>query len=142
MEDACKFSSQEEISYCHEFIGAYLARKIVEDLKFNHSECRIVLRVLNKDIPLQDLYPLEILIRHIIDGPMDVDKGDYLPRDSYHCGVGYGMYDHHFLWDNVIITDSFQMGVLPKAALEAWSLTLARHKMFNYVYKHHVRNIR
>jgi uncharacterized DUF497 family protein len=72
---------------------------------------------------------------------MDVDKGDYLPRDSYHCGVNYGVYDHHFLWDNVVITDSFQMGVLPKAALEAWSLALARHKMFNYVYKHHVRNI-
>lgn len=30
---------------------------------------------------------------------------------------------------------------MPKAALEAWSLALARHKMFNYVYKHHVRNI-
>lgn len=51
-----------------------------------------MLRVLNKDIPLQELYPLEILIRHIIDGPVDVDKGDYLPRDSYHCGVNYGVY--------------------------------------------------
>lgn len=96
---------------------------------------------MNKDIPLQELYPLEILIRRIIDGPVDVDKGDYLPRDSYHCGVNYGVYDHYFLWDNVVITDSFQMGILPKAALEAWSLTLARHKMFNYVYKHHIRNI-
>ncbi len=141
LEDACRFSNQTEISYCHEFFGAFLARRVFEDLKINDPASRIVQRVLNKDIPLQELYPLEILIRRVIDGPVDVDKGDYLPRDSYHCGVNYGVYDHYFLWDNVVITDSFQMGILPKAALEAWSLTLARHKMFNYVYKHHIRNI-
>lgn len=142
LEDACKFSRNAPVAYDHEHFGYFLARKVFEDLgNMDKRVTEIVLRVLNKDIDLSELYPLEILIRHIIDGPIDVDKGDYLPRDSYHCGVNYGVYDHSFLWDNVIITDSYQMGVLPKAALEAWSLTLARHKMFNYVYKHHIRNI-
>ncbi|MDY0223052.1 MAG: HD domain-containing protein [Desulfobacterium sp.] len=144
LEDACRYSVNAPVKYDHENFGYFLARKIFEDLKdvgLDKGLMGIVLRVLNKNIQLSDLYPLEILIRRIIDGPMDVDKGDYLPRDSYHCGVNYGVYDHTFLWDNVVITQSFQLGVLPKAALEAWGLTLARHKMFNYVYKHHVRTI-
>ena len=142
LEDACKFCGKPKISYDHEFFGAFLARRVFEDLEDTQKTITdIVLRVLNKDILLADLYPLEMLIRHIIDGPIDVDKGDYLPRDSYHCGVGYGAYDYHFLWKNVVITKSFQMGVQAKAALEAWGLMLARHRMFNYVYKHHVRNI-
>lgn len=142
LEDACRFFCQADFEYDHEFYGAFLARRILEDLK--NMDCEvvyIVLQVLNKGILLTDLRPLEILIRRIIDSPMDVDKGDYLLRDSYHCGVNYGAYDHDFLWNNVVITRGFQVGVLPKTALEAWSLTLARHKMFNYVYKHHVRNI-
>lgn len=142
LEDACKFSTNSPVTYDHEYDGYFLARRIFEDLgNPNHRVADIVLRVLNKEMDVSDLYPVEILIRRIIDGPIDVDKGDYLHRDSYHCGVNYGVYDHSFLWDNVVITDSYQMGVLPKAALEAWSLTLARHKMFNYVYKHHIRNI-
>jgi uncharacterized protein len=141
-EDACTFSGKESIAYDHEYYGFFLSRQVVEDIGEAASEITTtVLNVLNKNIPLSDLYPPEMLIRRIIDGPMDVDKGDYLPRDSYHCGVNYGIYDREFLWENVIITENFQVGVLPKAALEAWGLTLARHKMHQYVYQHHVRNI-
>lgn len=130
------------IAYKHEVFGSFLTRSIFEDLQDpDRRVTNAVQRVLNKSILLPDLYPLEMLIRRIIDGAMDVDKGDYLRRDSYHCGVGYGAYDYDFLWKNVVITQSYQLGVLAKAALEAWSLTLARHRMFNYVYRHHVRNI-
>ena len=142
LEDACKYCGHSGIFYNHEFYGSFLARRVFEDLKEQQKTIiRIVQRVLNKKIPLEELYPPEMLLRRIIDGPMDVDKGDYLPRDSYHCGVSYGVYDHQFLWKNVVITKRFQMGVKAKAALEAWALVLARHRMFNYVYKHHVRNI-
>ena len=30
------------------------------------------------------------LLRQMIDSPIDADKCDYLPRDSYFCGVDYG----------------------------------------------------
>ncbi len=141
-EEACKFSSHARAYYNHEKFGFFLARQIFEDLgDMDENASATVLNVLNKNIPFSDLYPPEMLIRRIIDGPLDVDKGDYLPRDSYHCGVNYGNYDRNFLWENMVITETFQLGVLPKAALEAWSLTLARHKMHQYVYKHHIRNI-
>jgi len=141
-EEACKFSFCDEIFYDHEYYGFFLVRQVFEDLKdINEAVSATVLNVLNKKIPFSDLYPHEMLIRRIIDGPLDVDKGDYLPRDSYHCGVNYGIYDRDFLWENVVITENFQLGVVPKAALEAWGLCLARHKMHQYVYKHHIRNI-
>ncbi len=32
-------------------------------------------------------------MRSILSGPIDADKQDYLLRDSYFCGVKYGVYD-------------------------------------------------
>ena len=33
---------------------------------------------------------IELLVNSIINSPIDVDKVDYLIRDSIHCGVNYG----------------------------------------------------
>ncbi len=33
------------------------------------------------------------VLQNIVSGPIDVDKQDYLLRDSYFCGVKYGLYD-------------------------------------------------
>ena len=35
----------------------------------------------------------EAIVRNIISGPLDADKQDYLLRDSYFCGVRYGVFD-------------------------------------------------
>jgi hypothetical protein len=35
----------------------------------------------------------DALIRGIVSGPLDADKQDYLLRDSYFCGVKYGVFD-------------------------------------------------
>jgi len=39
------------------------------------------------------------ILKDIVSGPLDVDKQDYLLRDSYFCGVKYGVYDLHRLID-------------------------------------------
>lgn len=36
-------------------------------------------------------------LRAIVSGPLDADKQDYLLRDSYFCGVPYGVFDLHQL---------------------------------------------
>ncbi|MGB9881038.1 MAG: hypothetical protein ACPLRM_09775, partial [Anaerolineae bacterium] len=33
------------------------------------------------------------LLKDMVSGPLDADKQDYLLRDSYYCGVRYGIYD-------------------------------------------------
>ena len=37
--------------------------------------------------------------KDLVSGPLDADKQDYLLRDSYHCGVRYGVYDIDRLHD-------------------------------------------
>jgi len=35
----------------------------------------------------------EPIVRSVLSGPLDADKQDYLLRDSYFCGVKYGVFD-------------------------------------------------
>ena len=37
------------------------------------------------------------ILRDIVSGQVDADRSDYLLRDSLHCGVDYGKFDHRRL---------------------------------------------
>ncbi len=130
-------------SYNHEAYGFKIVKFLLEGKKgvVEENIKNTVFSVLNKKIKLEELSPVEILIRNLIDNSFDTDKGDYLLRDSYHCGVNYGIYDHERLWRNVVITSDYTLGVNKKGALETWRLMLARYFMYKNVYYHHTRNI-
>ncbi|MGH6724986.1 MAG: hypothetical protein ACREB8_00395 [Pseudolabrys sp.] len=71
---------------------------------------------------------------------------DYLLRDSYHCGVKYGMYDLERLVNESCLCgmpgeEGFQIGVIEDARYAAESLLIARHMMFSQVYHHKTRTI-
>jgi hypothetical protein len=141
LEDACKHAQDIPYRYQHEEVGYHLAKIVLDETGIPEEEASIALQVLNKKLEDEHLTPPAIILRRLIDSDLDVDKGDYVLRDAYHCGVSYGVYDPELLWQNVLITDSFDVGVYGKAAIEAWTLCLARYKMLSYVCKHHVRNI-
>lgn len=42
-------------------------------------------------------------LRDILSGQIDVDRMDYLLRDSLHCGVKYGTFDHHRLLETLLL---------------------------------------
>lgn len=141
LEDACKYAGNDAFLYDHERIGFHLAKSLLDETDFSPLHRPMVLTVLNKELKDEDLTPPQMILRRLIDSDLDVDKGDYVLRDAYHCGVTYGVYDPHLLWNNICLTENFDVAVERKAALEAWTLSLARYKMHVYVYKHHVRNI-
>jgi HD superfamily phosphohydrolase len=142
MEDACSYTDDSPFKYNHEQIGCSLSKRILEEINpCGEIVTNIVSKVLNKKINDVSRGPVEILLKNLVDGSIDTDKGDYVRRDSYHCGVVYGVYDADRLWDNIIITDTNTIGINEKGALESWSLRLARYKMNKNVYKHHVRHI-
>lgn len=144
LEEACKYSKLK-YKYDHEQVGYRLARFLVSDNNLsNKIFAKKTLQVLNKDLTEvnSDLEPIEMVIRNIIDGPIDVDKGDYVYRDSYHCGTNYGFYDIQRLWRHIcIVPGSYNLQVTKKGALEAWTLRFQRYKMHTNIYKHHIRNI-
>lgn len=71
----------------------------------------------------------------IISGPWDVDKMDFLKRDSHYTGADYGDIDiHRILFSTEIIEDQLMLDTTALFALE--SLLIARYEMFKAVYYH------
>jgi uncharacterized protein len=84
------------------------------------------------------------LYRDIISGPLDADKQDYLLRDSYFCGVSYGVYDIHQLHNTLVkATDGDdEVMVVIKAGLHSLEqFVLAKYYLTTQVYRHKVRLI-
>ncbi|MCL2618869.1 MAG: HD domain-containing protein [Defluviitaleaceae bacterium] len=76
----------------------------------------------------------------IIAGQMDVDKIDYLLRDSYMTGAGYGRFDVEWLF-NVVTAGLHggraQMGLdLGKGLSVAEDFVMARIYMYRNIYRH------
>ena len=141
LEDAIYYT-QRDVFYNHETVTFFVGKKVLEGYNlYNELLAKTVLAVLNKSLSEDDISPLKKILRSIIDGVIDSDKGDYLLRDSYHCGVNYGHYDFERLWRHIRITSDWKLGVTEKGAVETWNLRLARFRMYKNVYKHHVRNI-
>ncbi len=76
------------------------------------------------------------VIAGIVAGQIDSDKMDYLIRDSFYCGVNYGLVDIHRLIDSIEISKDYhiQFDIAARGALE--SFLVARYEMFLNVYYH------
>ena len=76
----------------------------------------------------------------ILAGQLDVDRIDYLLRDSYMTGSGYGFFDVEWLinvLDIGLINDKIAIGLdLSKGLSVAEDFIMARHYMFKNVYQH------
>jgi HD superfamily phosphohydrolase len=83
--------------------------------------------------------PTERLLSKIVSGELDVDKMDYLLRDSLFCGVRYGTYDLERLLDTILPiadpeTGEWGIGVEEGGVHALEALVMARYYMFTQVY--------
>ncbi|HUP25912.1 MAG TPA: HD domain-containing protein [Thermoanaerobaculia bacterium] len=79
------------------------------------------------------------LLAQALSGELDVDKMDYLLRDSLFCGVEYGRFDLERLLDTVLPiedpeTGEWGIGVDAGGVHALEALVLARYYMFTQVY--------
>ena len=83
--------------------------------------------------------PSSRLRRSILSGPIDIDKMDYLARDSQHCGVPYGRhFDRHRLMNSLIVNAAGDgLAITSKGRTAAEMMVFARYVMFTEVYWHH-----
>jgi len=79
------------------------------------------------------------LLRSILSGPVDIDKLDYLERDSLHCGVPYGRnFDKQRLIQALILNANGDgLALTSKGRTAAELMVFARYVMFSEVYWHH-----
>jgi len=93
-ESVCK--SLHEKDKCDEFTHEDMSIRIIQerlsDKISNPLSCDDIIMLLSKsDKPPEEL----IFLKSLIDGPYDIDKLDYLSRDSYHSGAHeYGGIDY------------------------------------------------
>lgn len=76
----------------------------------------------------------------IISGDLDVDRMDYLVRDSYYTGVAYGVIDTERLLYSLKYCDD-DLVLTSKGVQAAESTLLARYFMYPTVYQHHTTRI-
>jgi len=83
--------------------------------------------------------PAGLILRSLLSGPVDIDKMDYLARDSLHAGVPYG---RHFDQDRLLASlcldeAGTSLAISDKGRTAAELMVFARYVMFSEVYWHH-----
>ena len=112
-----------------------LAERIGNDWQLDP---RRIIDLLNPDKSAQTTKATSIL-SSMLSGPIDIDKMDYLERDSVHAGVPYGRnFDRHRLIRSLCIhpeKNAIALSEKGKTAIEM--MVFARYIMFSEVYWHH-----
>jgi HD superfamily phosphohydrolase len=79
------------------------------------------------------------ILHSMLSGPIDVDKIDYLMRDSLHAGVPYGQhFDRRRLVASLCLNEAGDgLAITDKGKTAAEMMVFARYVMFSEVYWHH-----
>jgi HD superfamily phosphohydrolase len=83
--------------------------------------------------------PAARILGSMLSGPIDVDKMDYLMRDSLHAGVPYGRnFDRGRLVGSLCLNRAGDsLAITDKGKTAAEMMVFARYVMFSEVYWHH-----
>ncbi len=85
-----------------------------------------------------DWFPL---LRQLVSGELDVDRMDYLLRDSFYTGVNYGNYDHEWIIEHARAHTEEGRAYLAlgsRAIFAFEDFLLSRYHMFLAVYYHYI----
>ncbi len=83
--------------------------------------------------------PRAKILASLLSGPIDIDKMDYLARDSLHAGVPYGRnFDQSRLLSSLCLNQAGDaLAITDKGKTAAEMMVFARYVMFSEVYWHH-----
>jgi HD superfamily phosphohydrolase len=83
--------------------------------------------------------PADRILASLLSSPIDIDKMDYLARDSLHAGVPYGRhFDQQRLIGSLCLNEAGDaLAITDKGRTAAEMMVFARYVMFSEVYWHH-----
>jgi HD superfamily phosphohydrolase len=123
--------SEGALPTSHEELTSKLIKEsALSDLISNQFNVKDVIKIISGKGPLGQ----------IISGELDVDRMDYLLRDSYFTGVAYGIIDVERLIYNMQLQGE-HLTLRRKGVQAAESMLLARYFMYPSVYQHHTTRI-
>ena len=102
-------------------------------------ECDNVAKLIKHTHGTPDLTNEQKLLASFLDSALDVDKLDYLMRDSLHCGVEYALHIDRarLLRSLTISTQRHELAVTEKGKIAVEYMIMGRSAMFSEVYWHH-----
>lgn len=80
------------------------------------------------------------LLRSLLWGECDVDRMDYLLRDTYFCGVSYGNFDLKWMFSHLkptVMDNRLELALHERGLGSFEDFLLSRLHMFQLVYLHH-----
>lgn len=83
--------------------------------------------------------PKFAFLNGLLDAELDIDRLDFLLRDSYYCGVTYGTYDLDRLILSLKPYQNQEVVITEKGMHSVEIYVLARFNMYLQVYAHHTR---
>ena len=122
--------SEGVLSFPHEELTKYVVTKTsMRDLleeKFNVND-------------IVDIVNGKGYLGPIVSGELDVDRMDYLLRDSHNTGVAYGVIDYQRIISNLSLDDGLILDI--KGVQAAEGALVSRYFMYPSVYQHHTTRI-
>ncbi len=138
--DRTKLKSDQKKEKIHELVTGLMIQNDEDLIKhLGQYTCESIVRLLASG-------HREPILRQIVSGPLDADKQDYLLRDSYFCGVNYGIFDHHQLHRSLrSVQQADQHGhelmIRSDGVHAVEQFVLAKYYLTTNVYRHKVRLI-
>lgn len=84
-----------------------------------------------------NLFPL---LSSLISGELDVDRMDYMVRDSLYCGIPYGHFDRDWIFSNLTLVEkkgTCYLALDSRAIYAFEDFLLSRYHLYLIVYLHH-----
>ena len=129
------------IKYVTESSIADTIRSQFSDIDPYHVTCLI-----DKDLPEKDDFfkdngiDFRPILSQLVSSELDVDRMDYLERDSYFCGTNYGKIDMEWLIQNLtvhLVEGKAYLALNRRALYSFDDFLISRHHMHLMVYFHH-----
>ncbi|WP_187146520.1 HD domain-containing protein [Nitrosopumilus maritimus] len=134
-------SNVNENKIDHEWISMLIISKNPELQSILGDKSQKIIQLLDHK-PVSDWDSgLSTLASDVISSALDVDKMDYLRRDSYHIGVAYGQFDLARIIHTITSTetDEQRICIQDKGKDSIENYRLGRYLMHAQVYQHHAR---
>ncbi len=135
------------VTYAGGSVDLGAVRRILE-LAYRGGVCRVALEECEE--AARDM--AMCLVARLLSGSVDVDRADYMLRDSLHAGVTMGVHDIERLFQVLVVVPSLEyehgrsmlrldVGVLEKGVAAVESVLLGRAFMYAEVYTHNVASV-
>jgi len=120
----------------HDLVGTYIVTEqsdLIEAIG-GKKRAKVIANLFGPKRPTKNERSLQL--SKLVHSSLDMDRLDYLLRDSQATGVPYGQIDINYLLNNLKVSPSGMLGISEKAMPAAEQLLLSRFFMHRTVYYH------